>query len=151
MCILSVYTLLKVASYYDLSILSMSLWLSQKMDGSGWVGWALSNFFLIFWFVLTLQSPLLPIHNSSSMALYREGYADRRGDGISVFTEDMSNAWPWLLSAMYCQKGIAKYYYIQPIVLDRDHEHNDQARIEMLFYKVGTGRRVNGIEGRWQK
>ena len=39
MCILSVYTLLKVASYYDLSVLSMSLIGFQKsLDGAGWVG-----------------------------------------------------------------------------------------------------------------
>ena len=39
MCILSVYTLLKVVGYYDLSVLSMSVMVSKKkkMDG-GWVG-----------------------------------------------------------------------------------------------------------------
>ena len=37
MCILSVYILLKVVGYYDLSVLSMSVWVSKKLDG-GWVG-----------------------------------------------------------------------------------------------------------------
>ena len=37
MCIL--YTLLKVISYYDLSVLSMSVMGFQKsLDGGGWVG-----------------------------------------------------------------------------------------------------------------
>ena len=36
-CIMSVYTLLKVVSYYDLSVLSMSVMVSKKkLDG--WVG-----------------------------------------------------------------------------------------------------------------
>ena len=49
-CILSVYTLLKVVSYYNLSVLSMSVMGFQKksLDGGGWVGWALSKFFWIF-------------------------------------------------------------------------------------------------------
>ena len=40
MCILSVYALLKVVGYYDLSVLSMSVMVFQKknsLDG-GWVG-----------------------------------------------------------------------------------------------------------------
>ena len=40
MCILSVYTLLKVVGYYDLRVLSMSVMSFQKkvlMEG-GWVG-----------------------------------------------------------------------------------------------------------------
>ena len=39
MCIPSVYTLLKVVGYYDLSVLSMSVMCFQKkrLDG-GWVG-----------------------------------------------------------------------------------------------------------------
>ena len=37
MCILSVYTLLKVVGYYDLSVLSMSVRVSKKI-GWGWVG-----------------------------------------------------------------------------------------------------------------
>ena len=39
MCILSVYTLLKVVGYYDLSVLSMSMmgFQKKKLDG-GWVG-----------------------------------------------------------------------------------------------------------------
>ena len=60
MCILSVYTLLKVVGYYDLSVLSMSVMGFQKksLDG-GWVG-AVSYipFFGIFGICLTLQSPL---------------------------------------------------------------------------------------------
>ena len=42
MCILSVYTLLKVVSYYDLSVLSMSVMGFQNKfgwgGGGGWVG-----------------------------------------------------------------------------------------------------------------
>ena len=58
------YTLLKVVSYYDLSVLSMSVMCFQKKFGrgggvGGWVGGVSSiqvffKFFLIF---LTLQSP----------------------------------------------------------------------------------------------
>ena len=40
MCILSVYTLLKVVGYYELSVLSMSVKGLKKtrLDGGGWVG-----------------------------------------------------------------------------------------------------------------
>ena len=40
MCILSVYTLLKVVVYYDLSVLPMSImgFQNKKMDWGGWVG-----------------------------------------------------------------------------------------------------------------
>ena len=41
MCILSVYTLLKVVGYYDLSVLSMSVMGFEKeksLDGGGSVG-----------------------------------------------------------------------------------------------------------------
>ena len=47
MCILSVYALLKVVGYFDLSDLPMSVKGFQKkvwMEG-GWVGLAQSNFF----------------------------------------------------------------------------------------------------------
>ena len=39
-CILFVYTLLKVVSYYDLSVLSKSVMFSKKksLDGGVWVG-----------------------------------------------------------------------------------------------------------------
>ena len=37
MCILFVYTLLKVVSYYDLSVLSMSV-MGLKKNGWGWMG-----------------------------------------------------------------------------------------------------------------
>ena len=42
-----VYTLLKVVCYYDLSVLSMLVWVSKKKNwmGGGWVGGGdLSNF-----------------------------------------------------------------------------------------------------------
>ena len=39
MCILSLYTLLKVVSYYYLSVLSMSVMGFQKKFGWGRVGW----------------------------------------------------------------------------------------------------------------
>ena len=38
MCILSVYTLLKVVGYYNLSVLSMSVMGFQKSLDGGWVG-----------------------------------------------------------------------------------------------------------------
>ena len=38
MCILSVYTLLKVVSSYDFSVLSMSVIGFQKSVDGGWVG-----------------------------------------------------------------------------------------------------------------
>ena len=61
MWILSVYTLLKVVGYYDLSVLSMSVMGFQKnqnLDG-GWVG-GVSSIQFFFWIsgiCLTLQSP----------------------------------------------------------------------------------------------
>ena len=39
MCILSVYTLLKVVGYYDLSVLPMSMMGFQKKIGLGVGGW----------------------------------------------------------------------------------------------------------------
>ena len=51
MCILSVYTLLKVVGYYDLSVLSMSVMGFQKksLDG-GWVGgWGELYPIFFFW------------------------------------------------------------------------------------------------------
>ena len=48
MCILSVYTLLKVVGYYDLSVLSVMGFQKNNLDG-GWVGGVSSpSFFLIF-------------------------------------------------------------------------------------------------------
>ena len=38
MCILSVYTLLKVVAYYDLSVLSMSVMVFPTKVWMGWVG-----------------------------------------------------------------------------------------------------------------
>ena len=60
MCILSVYTLLNVVGYYDLSVLSMSVMGFQKkvwMEGDGW-GELYPNCFGIFGIFFTLQSPL---------------------------------------------------------------------------------------------
>ena len=60
--ILSVYTLLKVVSYYDLSVLSMSVMVSKKSldgGGGGWVGWALSKF---FWDFFNFAKPLRGWH-----------------------------------------------------------------------------------------
>ena len=55
MCILFVYTLFKVVSRYDLSVLSLSVTGLKNLDGGGWLGWALSRFFWEFWIILTLQ------------------------------------------------------------------------------------------------
>ena len=50
MCILSVYTLLKVVGYYDLIVLSMSVMGFQKKIGWVWVGGVsyIQVFFVIF-------------------------------------------------------------------------------------------------------
>ena len=59
MCILSVYTLLKVVGYYDLSVLSMSVMGLKKKFGWGVGGWERSIQ------VLTLQSlPCFLLHLS---------------------------------------------------------------------------------------
>ena len=60
MCILSVCTLLKVVSYYDLSVFSISVMGFQKIKKSldGGVG-GVSCIQFYFLFVLTLQSPLV--------------------------------------------------------------------------------------------
>ena len=57
-CILSVYTLLKVVSYYDLSVLSMSVMGFQKKVWMGEGGWdeLYPSLFWIFGICLTLQS-----------------------------------------------------------------------------------------------
>ena len=56
MCILSVYSLLKVVGYYDLSVLSMSVmsYLQKSLDGGGW-----GELYPFVWDIsfLTLQSP----------------------------------------------------------------------------------------------
>ena len=53
-----VYTLLKVVSYYDLSVLSMSVMGFKKSLDRGWVGGVSSIvLFWIFGIFLTLQSP----------------------------------------------------------------------------------------------
>ena len=60
MCFLSVYTLLKLVGYYDLSVLSISVMRFQnKKVLMGWVGWGelYPSFFWIFGIFLTLQSP----------------------------------------------------------------------------------------------
>ena len=57
MCILFVYTLLKVVSYYDLSVLSMSL-MGFQTNLDGGLGELYPVFFWILGFFLTLQSPL---------------------------------------------------------------------------------------------
>ena len=62
MCILFVNTLLKVVSYYDLSVLSMSVmgFPKKRLDrGMGWWGELYPVLFWIFGNVLTLQSPLV--------------------------------------------------------------------------------------------
>ena len=55
MCILSVYTLLKVVSYYDLSIMSKSVMVSKKKVWMGVGGWG-ELYPSFFGFFLTLQS-----------------------------------------------------------------------------------------------
>ena len=61
MCILFVYTLLKVVSYYDLSVLSQCQcqWFPKKKVWMGVCGWGelYPSLFGIFGIFLTLQSP----------------------------------------------------------------------------------------------
>ena len=53
------YTLLKVVSFYDLSVLSMSVMgFQKKLDGGGWVGWALSKFLFRFLDFFNFAKPL---------------------------------------------------------------------------------------------
>ena len=62
MCILFAYTLLKVVSYYDLSVLSMSLMGFQKV----WMrvgGWG-ELYPILFWIFLNFAKPRTPTHNS---------------------------------------------------------------------------------------
>ena len=59
MCILSVYTLLKVVAYYDLIVLSMSVMGFQKKKLGGWVGGVGSiQFFFGFWNFFNFAKPL---------------------------------------------------------------------------------------------
>ena len=53
----SSYTLLKVVSYYDPSVLSMSVMGFQKKSVGGWVG-AVSSFILDFWKFVNFAKPL---------------------------------------------------------------------------------------------
>ena len=55
-----IYALLKVVGYYDLSVLSMSVWVSQKKSldrGVGGWGELYPILFCILGICLTLQSP----------------------------------------------------------------------------------------------
>ena len=56
MCILFVYTLLKVVSYYDLSVLSMSVLGFQKKK-FGWGGWG-ELYPSLFWSFVNFTKPL---------------------------------------------------------------------------------------------
>ena len=59
LCSLSVYTLLKVVSYYDLSVLSKSVMVSKKSLNGGWVGGVSSiQFFWDFWNFFNFAKPL---------------------------------------------------------------------------------------------
>ena len=60
-CIMPVYTLLKVISYHDLSVLSMSVMGFQKRN----FVWALSNFiFWIFWNFFNFAKPLRDLQSN---------------------------------------------------------------------------------------
>ena len=59
MCIVSVYTLLKVVGYYDLSVLSMSVMGLKKCLDVGWVGGVSSiQFVLDYWNFFNFANPL---------------------------------------------------------------------------------------------
>ena len=59
MCILSVFTLLKVVGYYDLSVLSMSVTGFQVWMAGIWVGELYPSLFLIF---VNFAKPLSHCH-----------------------------------------------------------------------------------------
>ena len=61
MCILSVYALLKVVRYYDLSVLSMSVMGFQKKV---WMAAALSNFFWDIWNFFNCKTPNMDAYSS---------------------------------------------------------------------------------------
>ena len=54
----SVYTLLKVVCYFDLSVLSMSVMGFQKKFGWGWVGGVSSIQVVFFWNFFNFAMPL---------------------------------------------------------------------------------------------
>ena len=58
MCILSVYTLLKLVYYYDLSVLSMSVMGFQQQQKFVWGLGAPSKFILDFWNLFNFAKPL---------------------------------------------------------------------------------------------
>ena len=71
MCILFVYTFLKVVSYYDLNVLSMSMRGFQKrLGGCEWEGYALSSFILDFWNFFIFAKPLSVSHTKESFIYY---------------------------------------------------------------------------------
>ena len=63
MCVLFVYTLLKVVSYYDLSVLSMSVMGLQKSLDAGWVCGmsSIQVYFGFFYFAKPRRGPHRPI------------------------------------------------------------------------------------------
>ena len=63
---MSVYTLLKVVSYYDLSVLSMSVMVSKKKKfGWGVGGWGelYPSFFWDFWNLFNFAKPLRQVND----------------------------------------------------------------------------------------
>ena len=84
MCILSVYTLLKVVRYYDLSVLSMSVMGFQKKKfGWGVGGWGdplTQVFFWIFGIFLTFQGPLPEIEHHEQDGAHIAGEVQRLAD-----------------------------------------------------------------------
>ena len=68
MCILSVYTMLKVVGYYDLSVLYMSVMGFQKsLDGVG--GWGeLYPIFLDVWNLFNFAKPLSRVSRASRVS-----------------------------------------------------------------------------------
>ena len=70
MCILSVYTLLKVVGYYDLSVLPMSVMGFQKKFGWGFSGWSeLYPVFFGFLDLFNFAKPLSPLHSGLRVRL----------------------------------------------------------------------------------
>ena len=89
MCILSVYTLLKVVSYYDLSVLSISVMCFQKKVWVGEWGELYSFFFGIFGIVLTVQSPL---HTISKPHSPQAASTSQSSSALSIPSDRPTNA-----------------------------------------------------------
>ena len=90
MCIRTVYTLLKVVGYYDLSILSITGCVSKQI-GWGWVcGVSSIQFYMDFWKLFNFAKPLRGWFNQFSRSY--KTYIEYTGGGpaSTTFRNDKS-------------------------------------------------------------